>query len=229
MSRRSRRRGSNGQSGRPAGRQNEPGRKERPAPETKVSPVDQSQTESIHHSKANMVVLLDSDPDYVEMESKAVVNYISGYNPMGFTLALKALNYITNPRNEGRIGLLLLDLELRDQEGHTAAEVLDVVVKNGDIPVAAVSLINTADNVRRVLELGGVGFLPKAFTTETFVRFTKDILRKGKSPGWQCNVCGKLVEVNQLDLLKMKPIKCSDRQCDSLDIREISFSGRRGK
>ena len=176
-----------------------------------------------------MVVLLDSDPDYVEMESKAVVNYISGYNPMGFTLALKALNYITNPRNEGRIGLLLLDLELADQEGHTAAEVLDVLAKKDDIPLAAVSSNNSAGNVNRVLELGGVGFLPKAFTTETFVRFTKDILRKGKSPGWQCNACGKLVEVNQLDLLKMKPIKCSDRQCDSLDIREISFSGRSGK
>lgn len=229
MSRRSRRRGSNGQSGRPAGRQPDQGRKERPAPETKGAPEEQASQEGIRHSKANMVVLLDSDPDYVEMESKAVVNYISGYNPMGFTLALKALNYITNPRNEGRIGLLLLDLELKDAEGHAAAEVLETVSKKGNIPVAAVSLDNTSENVRRVLELGGVGFLPKAFTMETFVRFVKDILRNGKSSGWQCNSCGKLVEVNQLDLLKMKPIKCSDRQCDSMDIHEISFSGKRGR
>lgn len=171
-----------------------------------------------------MVVLLDSDPDYVEMESKAVVNYISGYNPMGFTLTGKALNYINNPRNDGRIGLVILDIEMKDAEGNSVEEVIELLARRKNIPIAAVSSNNTSENVRRLLELGSLGLLPKAFTMEIFVRFVKNILRHGSSPAWQCNKCGKLVIVDHIDMLKMKPIKCTDKGCNSTDIIEIKFT-----
>ena len=218
MSRRSRKRASNHQQGRSKnyGRSRKAKSNGDKTPESKKSNGRQS--------KANMVILLDSDPDYVEMESKAVVNYISGYNPMGFTLAGRVLSYISNPRNDGRIGLVILDIEMKDAEGNSVDAVLELLARKKNIPIAAVSSNNTSENVRRLLELGGLGLLPKAFTMEIFVRFVKNILRHGSSPAWQCNKCGKLVIVNHLDMLKMKPIRCTDRDCNSTDIIEIKFT-----
>ncbi|HLA41219.1 MAG TPA: hypothetical protein VJ417_14555, partial [Candidatus Glassbacteria bacterium] len=80
-----------------------------------------------------------------------------------------------------------------------------------------------------VLSFGGAGFLPKAFTQEVFVHFVMNILRRGKTIAWQCEKCGRLVDIERIDLLKMKPIKCSDRQCDSLSLREVGFVHRRKK
>ena len=193
---------------------------------TKRESATESQRSNGKQSKANMVVLLDSDPDYVEMESRAVVNYISGYNPMGFTLASKALNYISNPRNDGRIGLLVLDIEMKDAEGKSVEEVVKLLAHKRNIPIAAVSSNNTAENVRRLIELNVVGLLPKAFTMEIFVRFVKNILRHGSSTAWQCNTCGKLVIVDHIDMLKMKPIKCTDKDCHSIDLIELKFPSR---
>ena len=219
MSRRSRKRASNSQQGRSNNH-----RRDRKAGRSNGDKTPESQKSNGRQSKANMVVLLDSDPDYVEMESKAVVNYIPGYNPMGFTLAGKALNYINNPRNDGRIGLVILDLEMKDAEGNSVDEVLKLLARKRNIPIAAVSSNNTAENVRWLLELGGLGLLPKAFTMEIFVRFVKNILRHGSSTAWQCNKCGKLVIVDHIDMLKMKPIKCTDKDCNSTDIIEIKFT-----
>jgi DNA-binding response OmpR family regulator len=217
MSRRRRKRTSNGQQG----RSNDQGRNRKA--KSNGNQATESQKSNGKQSKANMVVLLDSDTDYVEMESRAVVNYISGYNPMGFTLAGKALNYIINPRNDGRIGLVILDIEMKDAEGNSVEEVLKFLARKRNIPIAAVSSNNTAENVRRLIELGGVGLLPKAFTMEIFVRFVKNILRLGRSTAWQCNKCGKLVIVDHIDMLKMKPIKCTDKDCDSVDLIELEF------
>lgn len=220
MSRRSRKRSSDGQQG----RSNDHRRNRKPKSGEDKAP--ESQKSNGKQSKANMVVLLDSDPDYVEMESKAVVNYVSGYNPMGFTLAGRALNYITNPRNEGRIGLVILDIEMKDDEGNSVDKVLEVLARKKNIPIAAVSSNNTAENVRRLIELGGLGLLPKAFTMEIFVRFVKNILRQGSSTAWQCNKCGKLVIVNHIDMLKMTPIKCTNKDCSSTGIIELNFPQR---
>ena len=218
MSRRSRKRTSSGQQGRSKNH----GRTRKARSNGGKPP--EGQKSNGRQSKANMVVLLDSDPDYVEMESKAVVNYISGYNPMGFTLTGKALNYINNPRNDGRIGLVILDIEMKDAEGNSVEEVIELLARKKNIPIAAVSSNNTSENVRRLLELGSLGLLPKAFTMEIFVRFVKSILRHGSSPAWQCNKCGKLVIVNHIDMLKRKPIKCTDKGCNSTDIIEIKFT-----
>ena len=178
-------------------------------------------------SKANMVVLVDDDPAYVEMESLGVVNYIPGYNPMGFTAAGRALNYITNPRNTGRIGLVLLNFEMPQADGRSTNEILNFLAKHRDIPLALVSSHNTAQNVERVRKLGAVGFLPKAFTMEVFVHFVKDILRKGGSSAWQCVRCGKLVPVDRIDMLNLGPIKCSDKNCESSELKKIHFGAQK--
>ena len=222
MSRRSRKRSSNGQQqGRP-----DNDKRNRKTGRSGGEKTAESQKNNGRQTKANMVVLLDSDPDYVEMESKAVVNYISGYNPMGFVLAGKALNHINNPRNDGRIGLVILDIEMEDEEGNSVAEVVKLLGRKKNIPIAAVSSNNTAENIRWLRELGGLGLLPKAFTMEIFVRFVKNILRHRSSRAWQCNKCGKLVIVNHIDMLKMQPIKCTAKGCDSTDIIELEFPAR---
>ncbi|MFH1069977.1 MAG: hypothetical protein V1794_10205 [Candidatus Glassbacteria bacterium] len=223
MGRRNRRKGSG------AGGRTQGAKPAEQARKVKPSPASDGEGENQRGSKANMVVLLDADADYVEMESKAVVNYISGYNPMGFTQADRALNYVTNPRNEGRIGLVLLDLDLGDGGTGSVEQVIRVVTGLGTVPIAAVSRRNDKEIVERVLSFGGVGFLPKAFTLEVFVRFVKNILRHGKTIAWQCESCGKLVAIDQLDLLKMKPIKCTDRACESVALKELGFVHRRKK
>jgi len=174
-------------------------------------------------SKANMIVLVDDDPAYVEMESLAVVHYLTGCNPMGFTQPSRALNYITNPRNASRIRLVLLDLEMPRVDGHTVQEILQVLKQSRDIPVAIVSAHNTAENIERVQNLGAVGFLPKAFTMDVFVRFVKEVLRKGFLNAWQCGACGCLVTGDPVDLLNMCPIKCTNSGCRSSDIRKVVF------
>ncbi|MEA2064149.1 MAG: response regulator, partial [Gemmatimonadota bacterium] len=179
-------------------------------------------------TKANMVILIDDDPAYVEMESLAVVHYITGCNPMGFTSPSRALNYVTNPRNASRIRLVLLDLEMPRVDGHTVQEILQVLKQSRNIPVAIVSAYNTAENIERVRDLGAVGFLPKAFTMEVFVRFIKDLIRQGYVNSWQCTACGKLVSPAKVDMLNMRPIKCSDAACGSPDIRKVSFTPRPG-
>ena len=173
--------------------------------------------------RANMVVLVDDDPAYVEMESLAVAHYMAGFNPMGFSDASKALNYITNPRNTNRVGLVLLDLEMPKVDGHTVQEILQVLKRSRDIPVAIVSAHNNAENIARVQELGAVGFLPKAFTMEVFVWFVKELIRSGKVNGWKCNGCGKLVQVSRVDIFNMCPIKCIHGDCESTEFSEIEF------
>lgn len=184
-----------------------------------------SQAESADKlSRANMIVLVDDDPAYVEMESLAVVNYVSGFNPMGFTSAEKALSYLTNPRNAGRIRMVLLSLDLPGEEQETGVrQLLAALKKHDEIPLVAVSERNDASNVDKVIDLGAVGFLPKAFTMEVFVRFVKDLLRNGRVSGWQCVQCGKLVPMDQVDLLNMRPIKCAYRECVSSEIRRVHF------
>jgi len=221
MGRRSRKRTSNGQKG----RVNNRGGSRAGKPDGKKP--GEGQKSNGRQSKANMVVLLDSDPDYVEMESRAVVNYIAGYNSMGFTLTGKALNYISNPRNQSRIGLVILDMEMKDVEGNSVDEVIELLSRKRNIPIAAVSSNNTAENVKKLVKLGGIGLLPKAFTMEIFVRFVKNILRNGSSPAWQCKKCGKLVMVDHIDMLKMTPIKCTDKDCNSTDISQINFASSR--
>ena len=173
--------------------------------------------------RANMVVLVDDDPAYVEMESLAVAHYMAGFNPMGFSDASKALNYITNPRNTNRVGLVLLDLEMPKVDGHTVQEILQVLKRSRDIPVAIVSAHNNEENITRVQELGAVGFLPKAFTMEVFVWFVKEVIRSGKVNGWKCNGCGKLVQVSHVDIFNMCPIKCIHGDCESTEFSEIEF------
>ena len=173
--------------------------------------------------RANMVVLVDDDPAYVEMESLAVAHYMAGFNPMGFSDASKALNYITNPRNTNRVGLVLLDLEMPKVDGHTVQEILQVLKRSRDIPVAIVSAHNNAENITRVQELGAVGFLPKAFTMEVFVWFVKEVIRSGNVNGWQCKGCGKLVQVSHIDIFNMCPIKCIHGDCESAEFSEIEF------
>ncbi len=175
------------------------------------------------HSKANMIVLVDSDPAYVEMESLAVVNYVSGFNPMGFTALDKALSYITSPRNEGRIRMVLLSLETEAQNGTSVQELLGAMHTHGEIPLVAVSEQNCSDCVKQVLGLGAVGLLTKAFTMDVFVRFIKDVLRKGHVTGWQCSQCGKLVPMDQVDMLNMHPIRCAHRDCVCSEIQEVTF------
>ena len=175
-------------------------------------------------SKANMIVLVDDDPAYVEMESLAVVHYLTGFNPMGFTQPSRALNYITNPRNASRIRLVLLDLEMPRVDGHTVQEILQILRQSRDIPVAIVSAHNTAENIERIQNLGAVGFLPKAFTMEMFVRFVKEVLRNGYFNGWQCAVCGCLVTGDLIDMLNMRPINCTNSACSSSDIQEVIFA-----
>ena len=175
-------------------------------------------------SKANMIVLVDDDPAYVEMESLAVVHYLAGCNPMGFTVPSRALNYITNPRNASRIRLVLLDLEMPRVDGHTVQEILQILKQSRDIPVAIVSAHNTAENIERIQNLGAVGFLPKAFTMEMFVRFVKEVLRNGYFNGWQCAACGCLVAGDLIDILNMRPINCTNSACSSSDIQEVIFA-----
>ena len=175
-------------------------------------------------SKANMIVLVDDDPAYVEMESLAVVHYLTGFNPMGFTQPSRALNYITNPRNASRIRLVLLDLEMPRVDGHTVQEILQILRQSRDIPVAIVSAHNTAENIERIQNLGAVGFLPKAFTMEMFVRFVKEVLRNGYFNAWQCAACGCLVAGDLIDILNMRPINCTNSACSSSDIKEVIFA-----
>lgn len=226
MSRRSRRRGSDRKNVQPDSRNREGGQSRPGKPE--ADKEAQAQKAESRHTKANMVVLVDSDPAYVEMESMGVVNYIPGFNPMGFTSLGRALNYITNPRNEGRIGLVLLDLEMPEVDGHSVGGILEVLKKKGDIPLVLVSSRNSAENVDLALKLGGVGFLPKVFTMEIFVRFVKNILRNGYSESWQCSTCGKLIPADQIDMLNMRPLKCADKSCESSEIKEVHF-GPKGR
>ncbi|MBN2287842.1 MAG: response regulator [Candidatus Glassbacteria bacterium] len=192
-------------------------------PEAADSPESQDRKQQ---SKANMIVLVDDDPAYVEMESLAVVHYLTGFNPMGFTQPSRALNYITNPRNASRIRLVLLDLEMPRVDGHTVQEILQILKQSRDIPVAIVSAHNTAENIERIQNLGAVGFLPKAFTMEVFVRFVKEVLRNGHLNGWQCAACGRLLTGDLVDMLTMRPIKCSSSGCGSSDIRQAFFGSQ---
>lgn len=174
--------------------------------------------------KANMVVLVDIDQDYVEMESKAVVNYVSGYNPMGFTDTGRAINYLSNPRNKGRIGLVILNVDLTGQpEGRGVKELIDILSSDEAALLAVVCETNTPEKLDSAREIGANGILPKPFTVERFVRFVKGVLRTGESTAWQCETCGKVVVVDQIDMLKMQPIKCSDRECGSNDLKQIDF------
>lgn len=184
---------------------------------------DEQQFAEERQSRANMIVLVDSDPAYMEMESLAVVNYVSGFNPMSFTALDKALSYVTNPRNEGRIRMVLLSLETICSSGVAVTELLEAMRRHGRIPLVAVSESNSAGQVEYVQSLGAVGFLPKAFTMDVFVRFVKDVLRKGYVTGWQCTRCGKLVPMDQVDLLNMRPIRCTHRDCVSSEIQEVNF------
>jgi DNA-binding response OmpR family regulator len=220
MSRRRRRRGSGKNDGHSENRSRNDSQNRGGKPEG--AKEAEGQKGNTRHFKANMVVLVDSDPAYVEMESMGIVNYISGFNPMGFTGLSRALNYITNPRNEGRVGLVLLDLEVPSLDGLSVGNIVEAV-KKGGIPLALVSQHNTAENVELVIKLGAVGFLPKVFTLEIFVRFVKNILRNGFSNSWQCASCGKLVPVDQTDFLNMGPLKCSNKNCESSVIKEVCF------
>ncbi|MCE5271075.1 hypothetical protein LLH00_07290 [bacterium] len=183
----------------------------------------EEESQAGRHSKANMIVLVDSDPAYVEMESLAVVNYVSGFNPMGFTALDKALSYVTSPRNEGRIRMVLLSLETEAQSGASVDDLLTAMHNHGEIPLVAVSEQNCAERVSHVLDLGAVGLLTKAFTMDVFVRFIKDVLRKGHVTGWQCSQCGKLVPMDQVDMLNMRPIRCAHRDCVCSEIQEVTF------
>ncbi|MBW7996033.1 MAG: response regulator [Candidatus Glassbacteria bacterium] len=179
--------------------------------------------------KANMVILVDLDHDYVEMESKAVVNYVSGYNPMGFTDAGRAINYLSNPRNRGRIGLVMLNVDLTDQQdGEGVTELIDMLAADKNALLAVVSETNSVEKMEQALAVRANGLLTKPFTIERFVRFVKGILRTGESLTWQCEACGKGVIAEQIDMLKMKPIKCSDRECGSSDLRQIKFPPESG-
>jgi CheY-like chemotaxis protein len=194
---------------------------QKPQPEA-AGPSEKKKNRS-QQSRANMIVLVDDDPAYVEMESLAVVHYLTGFNPMGFTQPSRALNYITSPRNTSRIRLVLLDLEMPRVDGHTVQEILQILKQSRDIPVAIVSAHNTAENVERIRSLGAVGFLPKAFTMEVFVRFVKEVLRNGYLNGWQCGGCGRLVTGDLVDMLNMRPIKCTNNACGSSDIQQAIF------
>jgi DNA-binding response OmpR family regulator len=174
--------------------------------------------------KANMVILVDNDHDYVEMESKAVVNYVSGYNPMGFNDAARAISYLSNPRNQGRIGLVMLNIDLPGQEeDNSIRELIEMLSSDDNALLSVVCENNGAQAIERAMAVGANGVLTKPFTIERFVRFVKGILRNSGSTSWQCETCGKLVVVDQIDMLKMKPIKCSDRECGLADLKQIDF------
>ncbi|HUU27775.1 MAG TPA: response regulator [archaeon] len=221
MKRKSRKRHFDKQAGGSDSRGRHTGQNQRGKPENQKDAEPQKGDN--RHSRANMVVLVDDDPAYVEMESLAVVNYISGFNPMGFTGPGRALNYITNPRNEGRIGLVLLNMEIPPVDGRSVDNILEILKQKRNIQLALVSSSNTSENVARALKLGAVGFLPKVFTMEVFVRFVKNILRNGYSKVWQCCACGKLVPGDLIDMLNMRPLKCTDKNCESSEIKEVFF------
>ena len=175
-------------------------------------------------SKANMVILIDRDQDYVEMQSKSVVSYISGYNPMGFTEVGRAISYLSNPRNKGRVGMVMLNMDVEgEQELKDAGELIGMLKADQSVLLALVSESNSAEKLQTALTVGANGLLPKPYTIERFVRFVKGILRSSQSTVWQCETCGKMVIVDQIDMLKMKPIKCSDRECGSSDLCQMEF------
>jgi DNA-binding response OmpR family regulator len=175
-------------------------------------------------SKANMVILIDRDQDYVEMQSKSVVSYISGYNPMGFTEVGRAISYLSNPRNKGRVGMVMLNMDVEgEQELKDAEELIGMLKTEQSVLLALVSESNSAEKVERALAVEANGLLTKPYTIERFVRFVKGILRSSQSTAWQCEACGKMVLVDQIDMLKMKPIKCSDRECGTSELRQLEF------
>ncbi len=222
MARRRRKPGHKGPEGpREAGGQGQPVQKNGAAGGSNGSAEDKEN--GLRQIKANMVILVDADPTYVEMESMGVVNYIPGYNPMGFTGLSRALSYIENPRNEGRVGLVLLDLDPATAEELTVEAFIRQLRRKGDVPVALASSRNDAETVAMARELGLVGVLPKVFTLEQFVHFTKRILRYGATRSWQCRACGRLITADHLDLLGMKPLKCTFRECASILIEEVAF------
>ncbi len=171
-----------------------------------------------------MVILIDRDQDYVEMQSKSVVSYISGYNPMGFTEVGRAISYLSNPRNKGRVGMVMLNMDVEgEQELKDAEELIGMLKTDQSVLLALVCESNSADKLQTALDVGANGLLPKPYTIERFVRFVKGILRSSQSTVWQCETCGKMVIVDQIDMLKMKPIKCSDRECGASELRQMEF------
>jgi DNA-binding response OmpR family regulator len=176
------------------------------------------------NSKANMVILIDRDQEYVEMQSKSVVSYISGYNPMGFTEVGRAISYLSNPRNKGRVGMVMLNMDVEGElELKNAEELIGMLKADQNVLLALVSESNSAEKLERALAVGANGLLAKPYTIERFVRFVKGILRSSQSTAWQCEACGKMVIVEQVDMLKMKPIKCSDRECCASELRQLEF------
>lgn len=175
-------------------------------------------------SRANMVILIDRDQEYVEMESKAVVNYISGINPMGFTDAGRAISYMSNPRNKGRVGLVMLNMDVEgEQENKDVEELISMLSADQGVLLALVSESNSAEKLERAMTVKANGLLPKPYTIERFIRFVNGILRSSRSTVWQCESCGKMVIAEQIDMLMMKPIKCSDRECAASELRQLEL------
>ncbi len=223
MSRRSRNRSGGGQE-----RRNGGSRQEKPAGSGNGQKQRQDHRKGRdsggRNPKCNTVILIDSDQDYVEMQSKAIVSYISGYNPMGFTDAGRAISYLSNPRNKGRVGMVMLNVDVdQEQENKDVEELTGMLSPDPNILLALVGESNSAEKLERTLAAGANGLLTKPYTIERFVRFVKGILRSGRSTAWQCEACGKMVIADQIDLLKMKPIKCSDRGCGSSELRQLEF------
>ncbi len=75
---------------------------------------------------------------------------------------------------EGEFDLLLLDLALPGVDGFAGLDILRR--RYPGMPVAVVSAFNDGPTIRRVLNLGASGFIPKAFSGEALLSAVREVL-----------------------------------------------------
>ncbi len=76
--------------------------------------------------------------------------------------------------NEGEFDLLLLDLALPGVDGFAGLDILRR--RYPGMPVAVVSAFNDGPTIKRVLNLGASGFIPKAFSGEALLSAVREVL-----------------------------------------------------
>lgn len=108
------------------------------------------------------VLIVDDHPSFGEGLAVILQRHFSDYHFLAETSPVQALNQLIDPSSD--FDLILLDIRMPELNGKAFAEKL--LEHRCDIPVIALSAIGDYLQIRQLLDLGVIGFIPKYYTVE---------------------------------------------------------------
>lgn len=161
-------------------------------------------------------------------ESRLLLEHYLQESPYSFLSAENGLEAITAYKNDSRISLILMDMEMPVMDGYTAVRTIRSLAGKKKLPIIAMTAHEGEHEVQECLRAGCTGYLGKPLTRQSIMRVLSEHLKGSGAASYgeqlKESAAKSVVEIDP-DIAELVPGFLNNRKRDVEEIGRLLTEG----